>query len=196
MRSLCLGLFVALVGCQPSTSTVSPEPTEPTATPDTSADEQADPATTDDDCPSLVEDDVANEAYERGVALLEEARDGEHYRAEPFEQGLGALLTAAEQGHRGAQSLYGRRRFESLFMAQAPTEAERDDYVAALAFIRVAALRGDEDAAGYLPGIADAPDPSMPPYDSFAPEWIEQAVAKADAWIKCHGEAAGDRGTQ
>jgi len=150
----------------------------------------------DPECVSLVEAEVADDAYARGVAKLEEARDGEHYLAEPFDEAMGALESAAKQGHRGAQSLFGRRMFETMFMSQAPQPEERQSYISALAFLRIAGVRGDEEAAGYLPGFTDEPDLSEPPLDSIPSEWVMEAMAEADAWLACHGEAVGERGAR
>lgn len=195
-------ILLALSGCRP----VDEEPSRPpgdSAAPlsdsETDAGGEVDDGAavaSDDECVSLVDAAIAEEAYARGVAKLREAKDGEHYLAEPFTEGLGALRTAAEQGHRAAQSLYGRRAFESMFMAEAPSEAQRDDYVSALSFVRIAAIRGDSDAADYMPGIGAEIEASEPPFDSFPPEWIEQVVAEADTWLRCYGESAGDRGAQ
>lgn len=145
-------------------------------------------------CDALGEAAAADEAYAAGVAKLEEAQDGEHYVAAPFEQGMESLLVAAQLGHRSAQSLYGRRRFETMFMADGPAPEQREAYVTALSFIRIAARRGDAQASDYLPGLAQPPDLEQPPLDSFPPDWISEAIARADAWLSCHGETVADRG--
>ncbi len=149
------------------------------------------------ECVSLVEDAVVADAYARGIAKLEEARDGEHYLAGPFEEALGALLTAAQQGHRAAQSLYGRTMFQARFMVQGPVEEEREDYVSAFAFLRIAALRDDPEAKGFVPGLTEATPPTdQPPLDQIPAEWLAEAFTRADEWMACHGEAAGDRGIE
>jgi len=162
--------------------------------------EEAEPAPAEgsgSECVSLVEDAVVADAYARGTAKLEEARDGEHYLAGPFEEALGALLIAAQQGHRGAQSLYGRTMFQARFMVQGPVEEEHDDYVFAFTFLRIAALRDDPDAKSFFPGLTEAAPPTdQPPLDQIPAQWLTEAFTHADEWMACHGDAVGDRGVE
>lgn len=138
-------------------------------------------------CVPLVESDVAAQAYADGVARLEESRDGEHYRAEPFEAGIDALKIAAQNGHLEAQSLYGRTLFGARFTTQAPTPEEKEDYVSAVAFLRIAAMAGDADAAAFMPGLTSDPAPLEAPLDSLPEGWVVEAFSRADTWIECNG---------
>lgn len=141
-----------------------------------------------DGCTTFVEADVVAEAYLRGVAKLDESRDGEHYRIQPFEAGVGALKVAASNGHLGAQSLYGRTLFGVMFTNDAPSAEEREAYVTAVLFLRVAAKAGESEAEGYLPGLtADSSAPLEPPLDSLPEGWVQEAFERADKWIECHG---------
>ncbi len=140
------------------------------------------------ECRPLADARVVQEQYEIGLAKLEESRDGEHLRRQPFEAALVALRFAADNGHRSAQSLYGRSLFGALFASEAPRASQREDYVSALTFLRVAARAGDEPAARFIPGLAAEGEPPLePPLDSLPPEWLAAAVARADAWVACHG---------
>lgn len=196
VRGLSIAVLLTLAGCKPA-PTIPPDSTESPTTEGDAPPTEATAPNAADGCVSLVELAVADDAYARGVSTLAESRDGEHYRTESFEEAIGALRTAAEGGHRGAQSLYGRTLFQVRFMNQGPTPPEQEDYVSAFAFMRVAALRGDPEMDGYLPGLTDdAPPVEQPPYDSIPPEWLTEAYERADAWMACHGEAAADRGTK
>lgn len=138
-------------------------------------------------CAPLGDATEASELHARGVERLEAAREGEHYRVEPFAEGMEALRRAAELGHHEAQSLYGRRSFESMFLVESPRPEEREAYVTALAYIRIAGRRGDPGAADYLPGLLTEPDLTEPPFSEIPREWIREAIARADAWLSCHG---------
>jgi len=138
-------------------------------------------------CVPLAESDVVAQTYADGVARLEESRDGEHYLAEPFEAGIEALKIAANNGHLAAQSLYGRTLFGVRFTAQEPRPEEKEDYVSAIAFLRIAAKAGDVDAMDFLPGLTSEPQPLEAPLDSLPEGWVAEAFARADAWIECNG---------
>lgn len=139
-------------------------------------------------CGSLNAESVVAEAHALGMTLLEEARDGEHVRTDPFERAMQSLRMAAEHGHRTAQSTYGRTLLAVRNSKQAPVEAEHDDYVSALVFLRVAAQRGDGLAEAFLSEL------DRPPFDDIPPPWRTEATTRAETWMACHGEAAGDRG--
>lgn len=148
-------------------------------------------------CAALEAASVADEAYARGKSKLAEAYDGEHYLEAPFDEAMAALRLAAEQGHRAAQSLYGRTLFSVRFTNQAPVPEEEGDYVAAFTFMRIAALRGDPDAQDYVPGLtAPAPPLTDEPLDQVPAAWLTRSYARADAWMSCHAAAAGNRGAQ
>jgi hypothetical protein len=189
-----LVILIALTSCRTDGGTAQPgtHPTDPEASGASQAEVTAVRA---NDCVPLEAVAVADGAYARGASKLAEAFDGEHYLTEPFEQAMAALRVAAEQGHRAAQSSYGRTLFSTLFTNQAPVPEEEDDYVAAFMFMRIAALRGDPDVQGYLPGLT-APTPPLqePPLDQVPAAWITASYARADAWMVCHGGTVGDRG--
>lgn len=135
----------------------------------------------------LVEADVIDETFARGASTLKEARDGEHMKAEPFRAAMDILKIAAQNGHVGAQSLYGRTLFGTLFTASAPADDQREDYVSAVSFLRVAAKSGDEQASEYLPGLLLDGPPFEMPLDSLPEAWVLEAFARADDWVKCYG---------
>jgi TPR repeat protein len=148
-------------------------------------------------CASLESAAVADEAYARGKSKLAAAYDGEHYLTVPFDEAMAALRLAAEQGHRTAQSLYGRTLFSVRFTNQAPVPEEEEDYVSAFTFMRIAALRGDPDVQGYVPSLtAPAPALAEAPLDQVPAPWLTQGYARADAWMGCHAAAVGDRGAK
>lgn len=101
---------------------------------------------------------------------------------------MASLRFAAANGHRAAQSLYGRTLFGALFTSHAPEPGERGAYVSALTFLRVAARAGDARASHFIPALAAARVSSLePPLGGVPREWVEAAVEAADAWIECHG---------
>lgn len=186
-------LLLALTGCSknggtPSQTTTPGEVGPAPETSETATDPNA------SECVSLVEAEVAQEAYERGMAKLEEARDGEHFVAEPYELAMAALETAAKQGHLQAQKTFGTMNFSSMFMRSAPEPEQEEAYVVSLSFILIAAARGDAEMGEYLPGLGTETKFEEPPLDQVPMEWITEARARADAWMTCHGEAVGDRG--
>jgi len=136
--------------------------------------------------PGCATPEEAERDYARGVARLDEARDGEHLRTRPFEEAMALLRRAAETGNLPAQSLYGRTLFATRFAAESPRPDQRDDYVSALAFLRLAARRGDAEAARFLPALAaDEVSASEPPLDGVPEDWLRAALARADAWTAC-----------
>jgi TPR repeat protein len=202
----CLGslvILVVLTACRTDASTSPPgvQQDDPTASDasNSGASEGQKAAATDPagSCASLESAAVADEAYARGKSKLAEAYDGEHYLTVPFDEAMTALRLAAEQGHRAAQSLYGRTLFSVRFTNQAPVPEEEDDYVSAFAFMRIAALRGDPAVQDYVPSLtASAPALGEPPLDQVPAPWLTRGYARADAWMGCHAAAAGDRGAQ
>lgn len=188
MRTLFALAFVVVLGCHsPPTSTAdAPEPAPTEAPP--LVQETEPEAEASSKCTPLVEPEVAADAFARGKAKVEESRDGEHLRSELFEHGVDVLEVAAKNGNLKAQSLYGRTLFGARFSKGAPTDEEKDDYVSALAFLRIAAKAGDEDAVGFLPGLLFEPGqrPEVP-LDSLPQGWVAEAFDAADAWIECYG---------
>lgn len=188
MRTLYASAFVVVLGCHsPSaTSADAPEPAQSEAVaPVPQTKREAEPVSK---CTPLVEPEVAADAFARGQAKIEESRDGEHLRSEPFEHGVDVLEVAAKNGSLKAQSLYGRTLFGARFSNGAPTDEEKDDYVSAVAFLRVAAKAGDEEAVGYLPGLLlEAGQPLEMPLGTLPPGWVAEAFEMADAWIECYG---------
>lgn len=188
MRTLFASTVVVVLGCHspPISNADAPEPAPSEAVaPVQEAELEAEPSSK---CTPLVEPEVAAEAFARGQAKIEESRDGEHLRSEPFEHGVDVLEVAAKNGNLKAQSLYGRTLFGARFSNAAPTDEEKDDYVSAVAFLRVAAKAGDEDAVGYLPGLLLEPgQPLEVPLDTLPPGWVAEAFDMADAWVECYG---------
>lgn len=177
---------VALVlGCRAEPTPTAPGVRESPATPAGSVVEPAPDGH--ERCTPLVEPEVVIETFARGVAQLEASRDGEHSRVGPFEAGIETLKIAAQNGHLEAQSLYGRTLFSARFMAQSPTPEEKEDYVSALAFLRIASKAGEEEAIGFLPGIEGDPSAVEEPLVTLPDGWVDEAFARADAWIDCYG---------
>jgi hypothetical protein len=141
-----------------------------------------------EDCAPLAEAGVAEENYELGVRRLEEARDGEHFLSGPFADAMDKLEIAARNGHLEAMSLYGSTQFGTMFTNDAPQADEREQYVWSIAFLRIAALAGDETALSYMPGLtAKKPDTSVEPLSEVPEDWVQDAFAEADLWIACNG---------
>ncbi|MBV1857526.1 MAG: hypothetical protein KUG77_03875 [Nannocystaceae bacterium] len=188
MRALTWVPLFAVLACRPElasppTAVLPPDPVIEDASPPA-----AEQAAAPDGCTPFVEEDVVLEAYLRGVAKLDESRDGEHYRAQPFDVGVGALKVAATNGHLKAQSLYGRTLFGVMFSRGAPSSEEREAYVTSVVFLRVAAKAGESQAEGYLPGLTADSDAALEPPLGILPEgWVEEAFERADKWIQCHG---------
>ncbi|MCH9680110.1 MAG: hypothetical protein K0V04_01650 [Deltaproteobacteria bacterium] len=195
---IVVGLSACRTGGAPA-----PEPDPPTKQvssadeAEAGADEGAEPRANregGDDCVSLVEVEVVEDAFDRGVAKLEQSREGEHYRSEPFEEAMGALKFAGDNGHLAASSLYGRTLFSVMFVAAAPTEERREDYVSALTALRVAALRGDIEAQQYVPGLMGPKIVgSEPPLNDLPGPWVTEATERAEAWLTCHRAEAEAR---
>jgi TPR repeat protein len=201
-----LVILVALTACRTDAGTSEPETRQddPGASvagePEASDGSQADSSAVAPQpvaCAPLEAGTVADEAYARGKSKLAEAYDGEHYSQAPFDEAMAALRLAAEQGHRAAQSIYGRTLFSVRYTNQAPVPEEEEDYVSAFTFMRIAALRGDPDVQDYVPGLtAPAPPLTEEPLSQVPAAWLTRSYARADAWMSCHAAAAGNRGAQ
>jgi TPR repeat protein len=139
-------------------------------------------------CGVFLDATLAESQYQTGLARLADARDGEHFRSESFDEAMTALRAAAENGHLAAQSLYGRTLFVVLFSARAPVPEEREDYVSALTFLRVAIRAGEPQASAFMPALAsNVTAPVAAPLDTLPPDWLRDAIERSDAWINCHG---------
>lgn len=144
-------------------------------------------------CPERSDPYGAARSFEAAQALLATARDGEHHRAEPYAKAMALLEQAAAQGHLDAQFRYGSLQFSTLFMGQAPRAEQQGEYVAALTYLRLAALRGHDEARRYIPGLdaltLDASGQLTPPTEmplSTIPEpWLRQAVVRSDELAAC-----------
>ena len=108
-------------------------------------------------------------------------------------QGLELLREASADGHLKAQSLYGRTTFGDLATTGDGPELE-EQYVQALLYLRLAARRGDAEAADYLPGLANVrvsesgafEPPLEEPLASLTPAWVANAFRQADAELACY----------
>jgi len=189
MGSALASTLAVVLGCQStSMSTSVPPDPSPSAVPAPSQEAEREAAAAAPGCTPLVEAEVAAGEFARGQAKVGESREGEHLHSSPFESGVDMLRIAAANGNLKAQSLYGRALFGARFSGGAPTPEQKDDYVSAIAFLRVAAKAGDLDAEGYLPGLMlDPAELPMPPLDSLPAGWVAEAFGQADAWIECYG---------
>ena len=136
-------------------------------------------------CRALGPRELTRALSEQARAELEASRDGEHFVSERFEPAMARLREAALGGERLAQSVYGTTRFGTLLSYEAPRPEQRELYVEALAFWRTAALAEPEpDPSGITSATPDGLDA---PLSELPPEWLHEAWARADAWIRCHG---------
>ena len=193
MRSRLLLSLLMSLGCSPSVGLPETEPASPAPAPEAPAPvvERTAAPEAPETCPALADADAAASAYDRGVAKLDESRAGEHYLSEPFEAAIVLLREAAEGGHLQAQSLYGRTLFSVRFSKQKPVPEEQEDYVSAVAFLRIAATAGDAEAEAYMPGITAVIEaPLEMPLTSLPKPWVAEAFRRGDAWIDCYGESS------
>lgn len=92
---------------------------------------------------------------------------------------------AARAGHLEGQFRFGRLLFGVLFTNQAPEDDERAEYVEALTYLFLAALRGHEPARAIfpdMPAIVDGrrvPETLEAPLSDVPRPWIEEALAAA-----------------
>lgn len=181
-------ILLLVAGCK-NIPSESPE-AEPEA-PATAKSEAAPVPGAEHDCATRLK--RAEQDYIRGRELVEEARDGEHYKASAMRAALDLLEDAGRRGSVRAHSLFGRRQFEFLFLNQAPQPSERELYVRALRSLVVAARASDPDAADYMPGLTDLrvengslrPVALPDPLGDIPREWLIEAVELADKWESC-----------
>jgi hypothetical protein len=110
-----------------------------------------------------------------------------------FGRGMELLRQASEGGLLRAQAMYGKKSFDGLMTTGGEPELE-DEYVEAIAFLRAAAVRGNEDAARYLPGIADVrigedggfDSPLQEPLSLLPESWVLQGIQRGDQIASCH----------
>lgn len=131
-------------------------------------------------------------AWNAAQPFLELVAREEHPRTEDWEAGMRTLEEAAHHGHLEGQYRFGILLFGQLFTDHAPEPGERDSYVSALFFVRIAALRGHARAASSLPGIAlrklESGTALEEPLSSLPRDWVADAFRSADFWMECHGE--------
>jgi hypothetical protein len=176
-----------LAGCKPAEGTQPPDHEATGATEHTGDHDDATGANP--ECEPLPSHDEVRALFGAAREELAASREGEHFVTAKFEPAIARVRSAAEGGHREAQALYGSTMFGMMFVNDAPSPDQREDYVAAISFLRLAALGGDEDAAGFLPGsTADQPDRSEMPWSEIPAEWLTEAWARADAWMRCYGK--------
>lgn len=156
------------------------------ARPPPPADEPAPPKV----CPKL--DPAAGKtALVNGLKFAERLRLEEHPKQDVWDAGMKDLRSAAENGEVEGQYRFGITLFGFLFTDHAPEPSEERQYVDALKFVRIAALRGHAKAKSALPGLADQPLPKafdQPPLDGVPRPWIEAAVKQAKDWLECAPE--------
>jgi hypothetical protein len=123
----------------------------------------------------------------RGLKFAEHLKVEEHPKAEVWEAGMHDLRTAAQHGEVEGQYQFGITQFGFLFTDHAPEPADEKVYVDAIAFVRVAALRGHVRAKQALPGIAEVPLPDkfQQPLDAIPRRWLEAADKQASQWLEC-----------
>lgn len=140
-------------------------------------------------CPKL---DLAagKEALPRGLRFADHLRTEEHPKADVWEAGMKDLRTAAENGEVEAQFRFGITLFGFLFTDHAPEPTDENQYVDALAFVRIAALRGHTRARAALKGIGEQPIPKTleQPLSDVPRPWLDAAAKKAKDWLECAPE--------
>ncbi len=149
------------------------------------------------DCPRGPEDPASR--LDEGLALIEEATQGEHAWGPGYMWGMQALREAADAGYPPALLAWGRRRFSAMYQEVGPDperNAERQAYVQAIAAIASAARLGEADAEGFFPPeiMAGLLDPNRPfpeltgedrPLADIPRSWWEQARQVVDHHRKC-----------
>jgi TPR repeat protein len=104
-------------------------------------------------------------------------------------RGMDLLRRAAHAGSLSAQQRYGQTLFGDLMTTGSEPELE-DDYVEAIAFLRVAARRGADE---YLPGLSRlqlSEDGSLqpaadPPLSDLPPGWVVRGIREGDELMHC-----------
>jgi hypothetical protein len=137
-------------------------------------------------CPALPPRESTRALSVAASGELEASRDGEHFVTARFEPAMARLLEAARGGDRAAQALYGQTRFATMFGNEAPQAAQRAAYVEAIMFSRTAAL-AERGAAAPADLTAVSPIGLDFPFSALPADWLQEAWAKADAWVDCHG---------
>ncbi len=137
-------------------------------------------------CPKL-DREAGARALVRGRAFVESLKVEEHPESDVYARGMSDLRTAADNGEIEGQYRYGVLKFGFLFTDRAPEQRDEKAYVDALSFVRIAALRGYESAAGFLPGFGERSLPAtLPePLDSIPHAWLVEADQRAAAWLDC-----------
>ena len=186
-----------VLGC--STRTAPPPVEEPE--PSTENRAGADPATAPDadkvsSCaaPPVTEDEAAT-AFAEAASMDARVKSGELDRKLSWDDRYKLYDRAARGGHRDAQARAGAMMFATMFTTEEPGPADRPVYVEAMTRLIIAARRGSTDAAKFMPGMealmfGQVPDVVEPPLSSIPKAWIEDSLAAADRWIRCHAADA------
>jgi hypothetical protein len=177
----------------PVGATVEPPNTTSTPEPPFSAPEETPPPVTQTPCPSPGDADEAKAHFEQAEKLLAESRDGDHYLAGPLGKSMALFRSAAAKGHLEAQYRYGSVKFSDMFQSEAPTAKQEEDYVRALTYLRLAALRGHEKAKSYIEGIATltvdgagkVSKPIPEPLNALPQPWLRRVIVESDALAGC-----------
>lgn len=203
-RSMGLTLMVVCLGCggaqgpaAPAASAPETAPANVVSTPERAAESspKAAPTAPEIACPAPGDPAEAQREYEQGMALVAQSRDGDHYLREPYEKAMALLESAARKGHVESQARYGALQFGNMMTNDAPQPKEEEDYVRAMKWLRVAALRGSASAKSYVPGLTSMAlddegklaKPVEQPLDQFDPAWLRRVILESDAWMECEG---------
>lgn len=129
----------------------------------------------------------AEAAYARAKTLVDLLAAEGHPSMQEGQRGMRDLETAADGGIREAEWDFGRVVFSMRFGDHAPRPDERDLYVRAFKHIRLAARRGDKEAAESFPDLAQ---PTLPPkFDEplaqFDRTLLEEGARQADLLLAC-----------
>lgn len=145
-------------------------------------------------CPDSVSDAEALTAYRAALDIEAAIEDGSADRDATRERRYQLYDRAADGFQLEALERAGAMKFSIMFMGEAPNPGQRDDYIRALARLVVAARRGNERAARFMPGMDSlvfgrVPSSLEPPLAELPRDWVLSAIATAKAWIDCRAAA-------
>jgi hypothetical protein len=142
------------------------------------------------ECAPAVSEAEAEASFQQAIALEVAIERGELDRKRSREQRFRLYDRAAAGFHRDAQERAGAMRFAGMYMGESPRAEQRAAYVEALARLIVAARRGNQRAARFMPGMdalisGEIPETLDPPLAELPRDWIALALETANRWVEC-----------
>jgi hypothetical protein len=140
--------------------------------------------------PPAVSETEAEASFQQAIALEVAIERGELDRKLSREQRFRLYDRAAAGFHRDAQERAGAMRFAGMYMGESPRAEQRAAYVEALARLIVAARRGNQRAARFMPGMdalisGEIPETLDPPLAELPRDWVALALETANRWVEC-----------